>query len=473
MKLSKLLEEIEVENDVSCFLDKEISGLSNKFENEQENYIYFCYQGENVDGHNYDFSKLPKSAVLVVEKYVDSDLVQIVVNNSRKTMALMARNFYGTKNIKVVGITGTNGKTTNAFLLGHILENAGKKVGIVGTQGIYFAGKELPAKLTTPDPIDLHEIFSIMQKAGVELVVMEASAHAIALKKLEGIDFVAKVLTNITQDHLDYFETMQNYAKVKLDFMKDAPIRIFPSDDKYAQTEIYKSDDILTFGIKEPSDAFAIEISSNGNSYIMNICDYVANIKTKLYGNFNVYNVLSASLCAMCLGVDGETIKKSVESFEGAKGRFNVFNLSENRKVIIDFAHTPDGLENVLKTARAITEGKLYVLFGCGGNRDKDKRLAMGKVANNMSDFIYVTSDNPRFESPIEIINDILNGITTKKYYANADRARAIAVAIKNLKENDTLMVCGKGTENYIDIKGVKYPYSDFEEVNKNIEDII
>ena len=474
MKIKNLIQGVEVLNDISNIYQEEIKVLSNKLDDCHEGCLYFCYKGQQVDGHNKNLDHLKGYAkAIVVEHFIDVDIPQIVVKDSRLAMSLIARNFYNSKGVSIVGITGTNGKTTNSFLIAHILEQSGKKVGIIGTQGIYFAGKKLPAKLTTPDPIDLHEIISIMKKSGVTHVVMEVSAHSIALKKVEGIDFAAKILTNITEDHLDFFETMENYSKAKLEFMKNAPIRIYPSDDLYAQQEIIKYDDILTFGINNPSDAFCVEISGDCSSYIINICDFVADIKSHLYGMFNVYNVLSASLCTFAMGVDIKTIKKAIESFKGVEGRFNVIKLSDDKKIIIDFAHTPDGLENVLKTARNITTGKLLCLFGCGGNRDKQKRKIMGQVADQYSDFVYVTSDNPRFESPVDIIDDIVEGIQTKNFLTNIDRAKAISVAVKNMKPFDTLIICGKGAENYIDIKGEKIPYSDFEQVNKNIKESI
>ena len=470
MKLKKIIQGVEIVNDISKIYNEEIKMLSNKLDECYDGCVYFCYAGQQIDGHNMDLEHLKECAkALVVEHFIDIDIPQIVVKDSRQAMALMAQNFYETKDMCIIGITGTNGKTTNAFLIAHILKQSGKKVGIIGTQGIYFANQKLPAKLTTPDPIDLHEIISIMKKAGVTHIVMEVSAHAIALKKVEGINFIAKILTNITEDHLDFFETMENYSKTKLEFMKDAPIRIYPSDDAYAQNEILKSDDILTFGINNPSDAFSIEMSGDCSSYILNICDFVTNVNSHLYGLFNVYNVLSASLCALALGVDIKTIKIAIESFKGVEGRFNVIKLSDDIKIIVDFAHTPDGLENVLKTARNITTGKLVCLFGCGGNRDRQKRKIMGEVADKYADFIYVTSDNPRYENPIDIIEDIVCGIKSKNFLTNIDRAATISIAIKNLKPFDTLLVCGKGAENYIDIKGEKIPYSDFEQINKNI----
>ena len=424
MKLKKLLNGVNVKNDISSILDEEIEGLCNKFEEKHKNFLYFCYKGQEIDGHDLvNDSLLGFIKAVVVEKIIDTSVPQILVDDSRVAMSIIASNFYDTKDLSIIGITGTNGKTTNAFLIANILEKGGNKVGIIGTNGIYFCGKKIPAKLTTPDPIDLHEIFSIMKKANVTHIVMEVSAHAIALKKVESIKFIAKILTNITEDHLDFFENMNNYSRTKLEFMKNAPIRIYPSDDAYAQKEICKYDDILTFGIENPSDAFCVEISKEANKFIMNICDNVAKIKTHLFGMFNVYNILSASLCCMALGIDIETVKNAVESFSGVEGRFNVIKLSNNKKIIIDFAHTPDGLENVLKTAKTITDGKLLCLFGCGGNRDKHKRQIMGQVADKFADFIYLTSDNPRFEKPAEIIGDIINGIKTKNYYANPDRA--------------------------------------------------
>lgn len=472
MKLSKIISGEQILNDISDILNMEIDELSCMSQNQMKNALFFCYDG-NSNGHELSNSAKQNGAIaLVVERFVDTDLPQILVKSSRKAMAKFAQNFFQTQDFKVIGITGTNGKTTTSFLIQEIMAKAGIEAGVIGTQGVFFKGKSLPATLTTPDPITLHEIFSIMKNAGLMYAIMEVSAHAIALEKISGIEFESKVITNISQDHLDFFKTMENYAKTKLDFMSSGKNRIINVDDPRLMGFI-EDDDVKTYAINNPSHAFAVEINRDCSKYVMNINDNIINVETHLYGIFNVYNVLAASLCCLSLGIKVGHIVEALQSFRGVSGRFNVFSLKNDNKVIVDFAHTPDGLFNVLKTARAITDGKLYVVFGCGGNRDRTKRAKMGEIAEKLCDFCFITVDNPRFENPVDILSDILGGMKTKNFLYQDDRAKAIEMAIDKLKENDTVIICGKGGENYIDIKGVKKPYSDFVEVQKNIKRLL
>ena len=470
MELEKLLKGINYKNNIENFKHLNIEKLSISAQSDLKKGMFFCFKG-NTNGYDYVKTAIENGAVCIVcDHKIDESVCQVVVEDVRAVIGLISQNFYSTSNVKVIGITGTNGKTTTSFIIKNILECANKKVGLIGTNGIYFADKFLPAKLTTPDPIDLHEIFSIMKQGGVDYIVMEVSAHAIALRKIEGINFVCKILTNITQDHLDFFKTMQSYKEAKLSFFNKEDLMIINSDDQGGQQLLNKYENAITYGLNNPSDAFCVEINKNCTNYMMNICDNVLDIKSNLYGLFNVYNTLAASCCCYFLGIKPDNIKKGIESLKSIDGRFNVIEF-ENKKIIIDYAHTPDGLENVLKTARKITNGKLFCLFGCGGNRDRKKRNIMGAIAEKYSDFCYVTSDNPRFEQPEKIIEDILLGFNAKKYYSISDRKTAIGLAINALKEEDSLLICGKGGENYMDIKGEKIPYSDYKTVCEFIEE--
>ena len=467
MKLEKLLEGIKVKNDIDKYSDIEIHCISACSQDDLTNGMFFCYSGS----HNcYDMAKMAVkngAVAIVCDKIYDLNVVQILVDDVRQSMATVAKNFYDTSDVKVIGITGTNGKTTTSFIIAQILQDAGYKVGVIGTNGIFYANSFLPAKLTTPDAIDLHEIFSIMKKGGVDYIVMEVSAHAIALKKVWGIKFVCKILTNVTWDHLDYFKTLDEYKKVKLSFFDNSSdLMIVNADDEIGQKIIQKFDSAISYGINSPSDCFCIDVSKEGNSFVMNICDNVLNVKTHLYGLFNVYNCISGATCCYFLGVSVDQIHKSLQTLHEAHGRFNIIKF-DNKKIIIDFAHTPQGLENVLKTAQKLTDGKLICVFGCGGDRDKSKRKIMGEIAERLTDFCYITSDNPRFENPESIIDEIAQGFTSNGYIKEKNREKAIQLAINSLKSGDTLIICGKGAEKYIDIKGEKIPYSDFDTVNK------
>ena len=465
MKLKQLLLSVQIKNDISSFCEQEISCISNKSQNKMQNGMFFCYAGKHDILLMANKAKKNGAKVLVVDKILDIDINQVVVGDVRKAMGQIAQNFYNTNGIKVIGITGTNGKTTTSYIIKHILEQAGKRVGVIGTNGVYFLKEFFPATLTTPDPIDLHEILGIMKKGNVDYVVMEVSAHAIHLNKIEGINFVAKIFTNLSQDHLDYFQDMKEYANTKISFFKPDALMIINADDECGQKIIQKNSNAISYGIDAPCDCFAMEVSRDGTSYILNISDNVMEIKSHLYGKFNVYNSLASAVCCYYLGVDVDSIKLGLQKIKYVDGRFNVIPLNKG-KVIIDFAHTPDGLENVLKTAKTFTDGKLFCVFGCGGDRDKSKRKLMGAIAEKYADFCFVTTDNPRYEDPKKIIDDITQGFNKKNYYVVEDRSTAITLALSRIGDGDTVIICGKGAEDYIDIKGKKIPYSDFEVIN-------
>ncbi len=470
MELKKILKDVDVLSDIYDIQNFDIKKLSARAQDDITQGLFFCYEGK----HNMlDMAKLAiknGAKVLVTEKKLDLDIKQIVVKDIRKAIGQIAQNFFDTKSIKVIGVTGTNGKTSTTFIIKHILEQAGKKVGVIGTNGVYFADTFIPANLTTPDPIDLHEMFSIMKKGKADYIVMEVSAHAIHLKKIEGINFVCKIFTNLTQDHLDYFKTMENYQKAKMDFFCGDDLMIINADDETGQKIIQRNINAVSYGINSPCDCFAIEVNKNGNEYILNISDNVISVKSHLYGLFNVYNSLASAVSCYFLGISIDDIQKGLQSVKQVEGRFNVFEY-QGKKIIIDYAHTPDGLEKVLKTARELTDGKLYCVFGCGGNRDKSKRKIMGAVADKYSDYSFITSDNPRNENPNDIIEDIVSGFNSTNYYKIEDRASAIDVAIKSMNYGDTVIICGKGSEKYMEIGEKRVNYCDFDVVNSIIGD--
>ena len=466
MKLKNLLLCVDTKNDISLHQNIEIETLSLTAQNKMQNGLFFCFCGKQ-DGFCLVNQAIQNGAVAIVsEKFFDCKVPLIIVKDIRIALSKISQNFYNTKDVKVIGITGTNGKTTTSFIIKSILEKAGKNVGLIGTNGIYFQNEFIEAKLTTPDPIDLHHIFSIMKQAKVDYIIMEVSAHAIFLKKVYDVNFVCKILTNLTEDHLDYFKTMQNYSKAKESFFEKDDMMVVNIDDALGQKIANKFETAITYGLQNPSDAFCVEINKNCTNYTMNICDNVININSKLYGMFNVYNALASATCCYFLGVEPNLIKKGIENVLSIDGRFNVIEF-DGKKIIIDFAHTPDGLENVLKTAKSITDGNLYCAFGCGGNRDKKKRKLMGAIANKYCSFCFLTSDNPRNEDPNDIISEIAKGFTNNNYYKIEDRKTAITCAIMSLKQGDALIICGKGGENYIEIKGQKFPYSDMEVVKE------
>lgn len=435
--------------------------------------IYFCIKGINRDGHNYAKDAIENGAVcLVVEKFLDLPITQILVENSRIAMSFISSVFYETykSKMKFIGITGTNGKTTTTFLIREILTKLGKSVGLIGTEGIYINHLLLPANLTTPDPIDLHKLIKDMDNNGCEYCVMEVSAHAIALNKIDNIYYDIVGLTNITKDHLDYFINIENYMKCKASLFdyKHAKFGIINTDVKYGK-EISKRSNIEIQTVGKDADIKIIDSNKglSGTDFKFQYRDKIYKAHTNLIGDYNISNIMMAIACLINLGININDIIDTINTNEFiVPGRFNVLNLDTNYNVIIDYAHTPDGIKNVLTAIKNLPIARLITVFGCGGNRDKTKRSEMGEVATDLSDFVIVTSDNPRFENPELIIDDIMAGIKSNNAYRIENRKSAIEYALSIAKANDVVAILGKGAENYQDINGVKIPYSDYDVVD-------
>ncbi len=437
------------------------------------NGIYFCIKGINRDGHYFAKEAIDNGAVcLVVEKFLDLPITQILVENSRIAMSYISSVFYETykSKMKFVGITGTNGKTTTTFLIREILTKLGKSVGLIGTEGIYINHLLLPASLTTPDPIVLHKLIKDMDNNGCEYCVMEVSAHSIALNKIDNVYYDIVGLTNITKDHLDFFINMDSYMKCKASLFdyKHAKLGIINTDVKYGK-EIAKRSNIEIETVGKDGDIKLLESAKrlSGTDFKFQYQDKVYKGHTNLIGDYNISNVIMAIACLINLGIDINDIIDVINNNEFVvPGRFNVLNLDTNYNVIIDYAHTPDGIKNVLTAIKNLPIARLITVFGCGGNRDKTKRPEMGEVATNLSDFVIVTSDNPRFENPELIIDDIMSGIKSNNAYRIENRKSAIEYALSIAKANDVVAILGKGAENYQDINGVKIPYSDYDVVD-------
>lgn len=483
MKLKQILKDIEILNIIGG-TNIEIEKLCCDTKDVCENCLFFCLNGGEFDGHNFAETAKQNGAVAIVcERPLNVDVTQIVVKNSRSTMSFMASNFYGNpKNkLKIIGITGTNGKTTTSYYIASILKEAGFKVGVIGTIGVVVDGVKFSATLTTPDPIKLHEIFSKMVLSGVEYVVMEVSAHAIKLEKLLGIKFEVGVLTNITQDHLDYFKTFDEYKKTKQSFFNFKHCKNFVvnvDDDAGKELVLKNQPNTFSYGLLNPCDVFAFDykFSLCGTNYNLNLFDEMMNVKTTQIGKFNLYNALASATVCKLLKIKTKTILKGLEKLESVLGRFNVINLGNQKIAVVDYAHTPDGLKNILLAVREVTNKKIISVFGCGGNRDSLKRPIMGQISAKLSDFTIITSDNPRFENPGEIIKQIEEGAKqyTQNYLCIENRSEAIYCALKMLDEGDCVVVSGKGAEDYLEINGVKYAYSDYiaiENENKKIKE--
>lgn len=471
MLLSKLLENVKVLNE---YKDVEIKGLCFESGKVKEGDLFFCLVGSKVDGHRFAIDAAEKGAAAIIcEKKINVKIPQVLVENSRKAMSLAASNFFEnpSKNLKIVTVTGTNGKTSTTYILDGIFKAAGFKTGIIGTNGVKIGDKFIHSDLTTPDPIELHRILREMADENIQAVFIEASAHAIYLHKLCGVKAEVGIFTNCTQDHLDYFKGLENYKKVKKSYFTKENIKfgLVNADDSLG-IDIFKNSDatVLTYGENNPSDIFSVnyEDTDTGMKFVINLFDDILLLECPLYGKYNMYNVLAAAGAAKILKIKNEYIVGGLTNLKPINGRFNVV-YNKDFKVIIDFAHTPDSVLNVLKTARTITKNRLLCVFGCGGNRDRTKRHVMGKIASENADFSIVTSDNPRFEDPMAIISDIEKGLKkgTDSYVLIENRKKAIAYAIKTAKSGDTIIICGKGAEDYQEIMGIKHPYNDLDTV--------
>lgn len=432
--------------------------------------IFYDLSDSYEKGLEHALEALGRGAEKVIsERKYPLDNLELVKDVRKEFGEACAREYgYPANSLKLVGITGTNGKTTCTHIIYELLKRSGFKVARIGTMGVHYEDVDKDYDMTTPDADILQKEFYEMKKRGVEYVVMEVSAHAISQNRIEGLKFDVGVLTNITQDHLDYFGDMDTYAKTKLSFFDKKYIdsAVVNIDDKYALA-LFKDEKVPTifYGIKNPADVFAVNVSSsiNGSKFFCNLFDEVYDIKTKLFGDYNVMNVLAClSVCAN-LGLDMNRVCQELVNIEPVEGRFNVINIG-GKSVIIDFAHTPDGLENVLSTAKKLAPKRLFCVFGCGGNRDVDKRHKMGKVAEKYCDYVCLTDDNPRQEDEMKIIKDIEKGMT-KPHFVETDRAKAIKKVFNIMQSGDVMVVAGKGAEKYQIFGTQKVDYSDFDVV--------
>lgn len=458
---------------IKNYQELEIDALTCDSKEKVNNGIYFCIKGLKNDGHNFTKEAIKNGAVcLVVERYLDLPITQILVENVRGAMSFISSVFFETykSKMKFVGITGTNGKTTTTFLIREILQKMGKKVGLIGTEGIYINSLMLPAMLTTPDPINLHKTIKDMENNGCEYCVMEVSAHAIALNKIDDIYYDVVGLSNITKDHLDFFLNMENYAKCKAQLFnsKHAKSGVINLDSKFVKDIIKKSNiDITTIGKEADVKITNLNNTTKGTSFKLETDGKKHNVFTNLMGEYNAYNLTMAISVLRNLDFNMTEILDIVKNNNFTiPGRLNFLTIPANFNVVVDYAHTPDGIKNVLSTMKKLEPHKIITVFGCGGNRDRTKRNEMGKIAMQLSNYTIVTSDNPRDENPEMIINDIVEGIESKNIIRITDRKSAIEYALSIAKENDIVAILGKGAENYQEIKGVKHHFSDYEVVD-------
>ncbi len=483
MKLQDILNDtknlIKIYGETSVVIDH----LNANSQQEVKNNLFFCITGLRSDGHDFAEEAVKNGAVaLVVEKHLPHiQCPQVLVENTRIAMSYMAAAFFGYphKKMKLVGITGTKGKTTTSYLLKAVLEEAGYHCGLIGTNGNIIGKKMLKGTLTTPDPIELHEVLYKMAQEQVEIVIMEISAHALDMHRLEGLVFEAGCYTNLSQDHLDYFHSMDAYFRAKKKFFTKGMVKnaSFNIDDERTK-ELLKDTDYphMTYGICVPADLFAreIEISESGVSFQVKLHDAQSiSIRLALPGMFNVYNALAAASLAMILGVSSEEIKKGLGQVTVVPGRIEMLEIDTPFKVILDYSHSPDALTNILCTVKEFAKNRVVVVFGCGGDRDQGKRPIMGEIAGNLADYTILTSDNPRTEDPMEILKAIERGMkkTAGKYEIIENRKEAISHSLDLAEEGDVIILAGKGHETYQEIMGIKKPFDEKAIVFELIEE--
>lgn len=451
MLLKNLLKEYKGE-----FENLEITGVTCNSKRINEGNVFVCIKGTNFDGHDFAKTAIMLGAACVICERDMGLEKQIIVSDTHASYATMCAAWFSNPadKLRLIGVTGTNGKTSITYMLKAVLEKAGYKAGLIGTIQNMIGDKVVDSKNTTPDAYELNSLFALMVEAGCTFAIMEVSSHALDQKRVYKLNFETAIFTNLTQDHLDYHKTMENYLSAKKKLFYMCKTAVINSDDSYCKDLV--SDlkcKIVTYSTTNDST-----YSAKGINYRPASVDYqlVSNkgmhhISLNTGGRFSVYNSMAVAVCALEMGISPDCVTAALEELQGVKGRAEVVPTGKDYTVIIDYAHTPDGLKNILNTFKDCERNRLTVLFGCGGDRDKTKRPIMGNIAVRNADYVIVTSDNPRSEEPMSIINDILEGTqgsnTPVKVIEN--RVEAIKYAIANARENDIIVLAGKGHETY------------------------
>lgn len=447
--------------------------------------LFIAVKGTAMDGHDYISKAIEQGSLAIICEVLPENLVKdvnyIQVKNSRYAAGIIASNFYNnpSSDLKLVGITGTNGKTTTATLLYELFRNLGYKVGLISTVRNLINGTVVAATHTTPDPVNLNKLLAEMVEAGCEYAFMEVSSHALDQHRVAGIEFTGAIFTNITHDHLDYHETFDNYIRAKkllFDGLSPKAFALTNADDKNGAVMVQNTKaKVVTYGLKSMADRKAKILENNLTGLILNIDGQ--EVITRLIGSFNAYNILSVYGAALELKEEKLQILTTLSNLHSPDGRFQFFKTENNILGIVDYAHTPDALENVLSTIRELRTGteKLITLVGCGGDRDKTKRPEMARIAAEGSDKLILTSDNPRSEDPQTIIDEMKTGldpVLIRKAVTIVDRAEAIRTACMLVQPGDIILVAGKGHEKYQEIKGVKHDFDDMQVLTTNLKQI-
>lgn len=473
MKLYELLDGVEVLGGYP--LNPEISSVTDDSRKVRNSSVFVCVKGKKNDGHDYARKALERGAAVVICDHNIGIRNCIVVENTREAYALMCANYYGNchRKLKMIGVTGTNGKTTTTFIIKKILEENGYKVGVIGTVDVMIGNEKYPSDYTTPNPSVLHRYLYMMKMAGCDVCIIEASSQALSQERTYGIHFDIGVFTNLTREHLDYHGSMEEYAKAKAILMRNSSVCIINADDSFAEMmKRNAAEKVVTFAIDGNADIKAenVKLNHGGVVYTLACESGRYEIAYDVIGKFSVYNSLAALAVGIVMKVDMKRAVRAVAEMKTVRGRIEKIPNNRNIHILIDFAHTPDSLENVLKTVRDIYDKRIITVFGCGGDRDRTKRPLMGRIACKYSDLVYVTSDNPRTEDPERIIDDIVGDIDKNNYIRTADRTQAIKAAIVEAEPGDTVLIAGKGHERY-QILGTEKIHYDEREIVKQILD--
>lgn len=479
MKLELLIKDIKC-TAIYGSTDLEISGINIDSRLVEEGNLFVAVKGTQADGHNYIGKAIEKGAQAVVCETLPEDkpehITFIQVQNSEDIIGKIATTFYGnpTDKLELVGVTGTNGKTTIATLLYNMFRKMGYKCGLCSTVCNYIDGEAIPTEHTTPDPITLNRLLGRMADEGCKYAFMEVSSHAVAQKRIGGLKFAGGIFTNLTRDHLDYHKTVENYRDAKKAFFDMLPKEAFALTNRDDKNGLFMTQNtkatVKTYSLQSMADFKARIIEESFEGMLLEING--KEVSVPFIGRFNVSNLLAVFGAATMLGKDAEEILLTLSTLHPVNGRFETIRSKEGVTAIIDYAHTPDALKNVLTTINEILcgRGQAITVCGAGGNRDKGKRPLMAQEAANQSDRVIITSDNPRFEEPQDIINDMLAGLDQeqmKKVIAITDRREAIRTACMMARSGDVILVAGKGHENYQDVKGVKHHFDDHEIVKE------
>ena len=471
MKLTELLKGVEV---ISKVKNTKVSDITDDTRKVKKGSVFVCIKGANFDGHTAAAEMLKKGAAAVICEYSLGLKKEVVVKNTRSAYSIMCANFFSNPadELKLIGLTGTNGKTTSTYLIKSLLESAGKKVGLIGTMQNMIGDEVFETSYTTPTAYELQSLFRKMADAGCEYCVMEVSSQALAQGRVDGLHFSVAVFTNLTQDHLDFHGSMENYRAAKKILFKRTDIAIINKDDEsgafMAEGLACK---VVTYSVKDNSADFVaknITLTSKGITYELLGNGIIDRVKCPIPGKFTVYNSLAAACVAVSVGIDFGTVCAAFKNVSGVKGRIEVVPTDTDYTVIIDYAHSPDGLINILSSVKEFAENRVIAVFDCGGDRDRNKRPKMADAAASLADFVVLTSDNPRTEDPEQIVKDAAEGLKGHKIDKKiiVDRTEAIRFALNEAKAGDVIVLAGKGHETYQIIGKEKRHYDEREIVS-------